>query len=70
MVDACSSEGSVGVDRAELTKQPELVELGPTVNAYARLEEIDGDPVDADAIVGRGDAEERAAMRAGDGPAN
>jgi hypothetical protein len=55
----CSSEGSVDVDGAELTKQPELVELGPTVNAYARLEEIDGDPVNADPIVRRGDAEER-----------
>jgi hypothetical protein len=50
------SEGSVGIDRAELTKQPELVELRPTVNAYARLKEIDGDPIDTDAIVRRGDA--------------
>jgi hypothetical protein len=69
-VQCCNGlrERSVAVDRAKLTEETELVEFRPPIDSDPALEEIDGDAVDRDGVAGWGDAEEWAAMRAGDRP--
>ena len=61
-------EGSVGLNRAELAEETELVELGPAVDSNPFPEEIDRDSIERDGVACRGDAEEWALMCAGNRP--